>query len=169
MWRLPNERPTSWPDNDSAEGGGDNCVAIKLAHFIRKPSTHLCGDPGMFKKQRALEILAAVQTRAQNEVAVQQGSGLAEKCKQIFTHFLGARSLASLGFGDLPSCLGVARGIHSSENATPHWRLTQTPYIHRPLVTLPRCIIRRLIGLRRGGNYLDFHVSSPRQRGNLDG
>ena len=34
---------------------------------------------------------------------------------------------------------------------------------------LPRCIIRGLIGLGCGGNYLDFHVSSLRQRGNLDG
>ena len=34
---------------------------------------------------------------------------------------------------------------------------------------LTRCIIGGLIGLGRGGNYLDFHVSSSRQRGNLDG
>ena len=34
---------------------------------------------------------------------------------------------------------------------------------------LPRCIIGGLVGLGCGGNYLDFHVCSPRQRGNLDG
>ena len=34
---------------------------------------------------------------------------------------------------------------------------------------LPRRIIRSLVGLRCGGNYLDFHIGSPRQRGNLDG
>ena len=41
---------------------------------------------GVLKEQRALEILAAVQTRAQNEVAVQQRAGFAEKCQQIFAH-----------------------------------------------------------------------------------
>src|SRR6476620_5345517 len=34
---------------------------------------------------------------------------------------------------------------------------------------LPRCIIRGLVGLGCGGNYLDFHIRSSRQRGNLDG
>jgi hypothetical protein len=33
---------------------------------------------------------------------------------------------------------------------------------------LTRRIIRGLVGIRCGGNYLDFYVSSSRQRGNLD-
>src|SRR5437879_3481210 len=33
---------------------------------------------------------------------------------------------------------------------------------------LTRCIIRSLVGLRCGGNYLDFHIGSFRQCGNLD-
>ena len=54
--------------------------------FVGKPSAYLCGDVGVLKEQRALEILAAVQTGAQNEVAVQQRAGSAEKCQQIFAH-----------------------------------------------------------------------------------
>ena len=33
-----------------------------------------------------MEILAAVQTRAQNEVAIEQCPGLAKQCEKIFTH-----------------------------------------------------------------------------------
>jgi len=35
----------------------------------------------VLKEQRALEILAAVETRAQNEVAIQQRARFAEKCQ----------------------------------------------------------------------------------------
>ena len=34
---------------------------------------------------------------------------------------------------------------------------------------LTRCVIRGLVGLGCGGNYLDFHIGSSRQAGNLDG
>jgi hypothetical protein len=36
-------------------------------------------------------------------------------------------------------------------------------------IILPRRIIRGLVGFCCGGNYLDFYIGSPRQRGNLDG
>ena len=55
----------------------------------------------MLKKQRALEILAAVQTRAQNEVAVQQRAGFAEKGQQIFVHLGSARRWRAV-FGGPP-------------------------------------------------------------------
>jgi hypothetical protein len=59
---------------------------MKLAHFVGKPPAYLCGDLSVLKEQRALEILAAVKTRAQNEMAIQQRAGLAEQGQQIFAH-----------------------------------------------------------------------------------
>jgi hypothetical protein len=66
-------------DNYSAERRRDNCVATKLSQLIREPAADLSGDLSVLKEQCALEILAAVETRAQNEVAVQQRAGFAEK------------------------------------------------------------------------------------------
>ena len=37
-------------DNDSAECGGNNCVALELAQFIGEPSTNVCGDVGVLKQ-----------------------------------------------------------------------------------------------------------------------
>jgi hypothetical protein len=42
----------------------------------------------MLKQDRALEILSAMQTRAQNEMPIQQRAGLAKKREKIFTHYL---------------------------------------------------------------------------------
>jgi hypothetical protein len=51
-----------------------------------------------------LEILAAVQTGAQNEVAIQQRTGLAKKGQNIFAHMVGrlTRSLPLAQSIDLP-------------------------------------------------------------------
>jgi hypothetical protein len=48
----------------------------------------------MLKQDRALEILAAVQARAQNKVAIQQRARLAKKCEEILAHLGSAHALA---------------------------------------------------------------------------
>ncbi|MGC2626493.1 MAG: hypothetical protein WA269_06620, partial [Candidatus Udaeobacter sp.] len=51
--------------------------------------------------QRTLEILAAMQTRAQNKVAVQQRAGFPKKGQQIFAHLGSARRWRAV-FGGPP-------------------------------------------------------------------
>jgi hypothetical protein len=46
----------------------------------------LRGDAGVLEKNGALEELPAVQAGTQDEMAVQQGTGLAEERKQILAH-----------------------------------------------------------------------------------
>ena len=78
-------------DNNPAKGRGDHRVAIKFAEFVGEPSTDFCSDLGVLKEYRALEILPAVQAGAQNEVALEQSPGFAEKSEKIFAHdFVGA-------------------------------------------------------------------------------
>ncbi len=132
----------------------------------------------MLKKQRALEILAAVQTRAQNEVAVQQRAGFAKKGKEIVAHLGSARRWRAV-FGGPPKMSRhgtkhakngeemVARRILEEPFDEPSNGARERRALPRSGI-LPRCIIRGLVGLSCGGNYLDFHVSSSRQRGNLD-
>ena len=67
-------------DNNSAEGRGDDCIAIKFAQSIGEPSTNSCRNVGMLKEYRALEILPAVQTGPQNEVSIEQRARFAEQC-----------------------------------------------------------------------------------------
>jgi hypothetical protein len=40
----------------------------------------------MLKQQRALEVLAAVQTGAQDKVAIKQCAGFAKEREKIFAH-----------------------------------------------------------------------------------
>ena len=79
-------------DNNSAEGRGDDRVAIKFAQFIGEPSTNPCSNVGMLKEYRALEILPAVQAGPQNEMAIEQGPGFTEKGEQNFAHLGSARA-----------------------------------------------------------------------------
>jgi hypothetical protein len=88
-------------DNNSAKRRGDHRVAIKFAEFVSEPSTDFCRDVGVLKKYRALKILPAVQTGPQNEVALEQSPGFAEKGEQFFPHFGSAGMLPALS-GMLP-------------------------------------------------------------------
>jgi len=88
-------------DNNSAKGRGDHRVAIKIAQFVGEPSTHSRGDVGVLKEYRALKILPAVQTGPQNEVALEQSPGFAEKGEKIFAHLGSAGMLPALS-GMLP-------------------------------------------------------------------
>jgi hypothetical protein len=65
-------------DNNPAKGRGDHRVAIKFAEFVGEPSADFCSDLRVLKEYRALEILPAVQTGAQNEMAIEQSPGFAE-------------------------------------------------------------------------------------------
>jgi hypothetical protein len=74
------------PDDESAESRGDDRIAIEFAQFVGEPCTNFCGNVGMLEQQRALKILATVQTGAQDEVAIKQCAGFAKKRDQIFAH-----------------------------------------------------------------------------------
>ena len=161
-----------------------------MAQFIRKPSTYLCGDLGVLKKDRALEILAAVQTRAQNEVAVEQRAGFAEKCEQIFAHLGSARRWRAVlkawpllrircSGGSPKTSADDAEHVNCGEEEIARC-VDEQPFDEpsngaREPRALPgsgiltRCIIRRFYRVPCGGNYFDFHIGSSRQRGNLNG
>ena len=56
------------------------------------------GDGGVLEQQRALEELAAVQARTQDEMAFKQGVGLAKEIKQFLAHERFGEKSASGGF-----------------------------------------------------------------------
>src|SRR5262249_46325569 len=87
--------PDFLADNNSPESWGDDRVTIKFPQFIGELSAHLRSDVGVLQEDRTLEILAAMQARAQNEVAIQQRTGLAEKREKIFAHFVVGRLICS--------------------------------------------------------------------------
>jgi hypothetical protein len=97
-------------NNDSAEGGGDDNVALNLPQLIGKMSANLRGYVGVLKQQGALKKLAAVKTGPQNEVAVQQRAGLAEEREQIVAH-LGSAGCQPVLFGSLPKNCSVIRDL----------------------------------------------------------
>jgi hypothetical protein len=78
--------PNLLANNDAAERRGNHGVAFNVSQFIREPSANIRSDVGVLKKQGALEKLAAVKARSQNEMAVEQRAGLAKKREQILAH-----------------------------------------------------------------------------------
>jgi len=91
---FPERTADLLPDNDSAQGGGDYGVALKVAQFVGQAAANIRGDCGVLEEQGALEKLPAVQAGAQHEMAVKQRTRLAEKRKQLVTHLGSARALA---------------------------------------------------------------------------
>jgi hypothetical protein len=83
---LPERAPYFLADDDSAEGRGNDGIAFDAAQFLSKSSAHVGGNVRVLKEQRALKKLAAVQTGAQDEMAVQQRAGLPEEREQILVH-----------------------------------------------------------------------------------
>jgi hypothetical protein len=63
----------------------------------------------------------------------------------------------------------IVRRIHGEPFDEPSNGARQRRALPGSGTILPRCIICSLVGLRCAGNYLDFHIGSSRQRGNLDG
>jgi hypothetical protein len=78
--------PNFLADDDSTEGRGDDGVALDVAQLIGEPSANVRGDVGVLKEQGALEKLPAVKARPQNEMAVEQRSGLPKEREQIVAH-----------------------------------------------------------------------------------
>jgi len=66
------------PHDDSSEGRGDDGVAIERAQFVSQLCAHGSGDVGVLQQDRALKILATVQTGTQNKVTVEQRTGFAK-------------------------------------------------------------------------------------------
>jgi hypothetical protein len=83
---LPEGSPHFLADNDSAEGRGDDGVALDAAQLIGEPSADVCSNIGVLQEQGALEELPATQTGPQNEMAVEQRPGLAKEREQIVAH-----------------------------------------------------------------------------------
>ena len=82
--------PDFLADDDPAEGRGDHGVAIEVAQLICELLANLRRDPGVLKENGALEILAAVQAGAQNEMAVEQRAGFAKKREKVFAHLISS-------------------------------------------------------------------------------
>jgi hypothetical protein len=70
----------------------------------------------MLKKDRALEIFAAVQTGAQNKMAIEQGAGFAKKGEKIFTHAIVGR-VCETPFGHRASLAMLAGSVVSGVSA----------------------------------------------------
>jgi hypothetical protein len=62
----------------------------------------------------------------------------------------------------------ITRRIHEAPFDEPSNGAREPRALPRSRI-LARCVISGCVGLGSGGNYLDFHIGSPRQRGNLDG
>jgi len=106
-------------------------------------------------------------------VAVQQRAGFAKKCKKILAHLGSARALACPFRRPRrnASTLEPYKKVNGRKKLAMARALSPAREARALLRSgiLPRRIIRGLVGIRCGGNYLDFYVSSSRQRGNLDG
>ena len=65
-------------DDESAERGRDDCDSAEFADFPGQRAPDLLDDGHLLERERALEVLAAVQTAAQNEMAFERRAGVAE-------------------------------------------------------------------------------------------
>jgi hypothetical protein len=65
-------------DNDSAERGRDHGVAFEIAQTIGELAANVRGDVGVLQQNRTLKVLPAVQSRAQDKMAIEQRAGFAE-------------------------------------------------------------------------------------------
>jgi hypothetical protein len=160
-------------NNNSAESRGDDCVAIKVAQLVGEFSAHLRSDVGVLQENCALEILTAMQTGAQDEMAIQQSAGLTEKREEIFAH-LGSARASRAGDGALAianfSWLGVSFGLSIIEafrrgHRNGHARARALPGSG---IISAGSVIRRLSTFIRDRNDLDFHIRVFRQCGDLD-
>jgi hypothetical protein len=70
-------------DNDAAEGGGDDGVAVDAAELRGESGADLLGDLGVTQEEGALEKFAAVQAGTEDEVSVEKRAGLAEEVEKF--------------------------------------------------------------------------------------
>ena len=107
-------------------------------------------------------------------MTIEERARLAEKREQIFAH-LGSARASRAGNGALAianfSWLGMSFGLpvleaFRRERRNVHARARALPGSG---IILPGSVISRSLALLGSGNYLDFHIGSSRQRGDLDG
>jgi hypothetical protein len=76
-------------NNDAADSRGDHSrllavhLGVKRAKFFRKFPADLRGNRCILKQECALKELTAMQTGAEDEVAVEQSSGLFEESENV--------------------------------------------------------------------------------------
>ena len=76
-------------NDQAAHGGSDNGARIERTKLFGESSPKLLDDRHFLQSQGALEELAAVQTAAENEVAIEESAGLSEKRQGLsFIHIL---------------------------------------------------------------------------------
>jgi len=68
------------------------------------------GDLGMLKEKCTLKVLPAVQTGAQNEMTIEQRTGLPKQAKQVFAH-LGSARIVRATFGAPAECTTSIQGV----------------------------------------------------------
>jgi hypothetical protein len=73
-------------DNDPAEGGGDDRVALDLAKLGREPPANVRRNVRILEENGALKKLAAMQARAQDKMSIQQSARSSKECEQILAH-----------------------------------------------------------------------------------
>lgn len=86
-------------DEHATKGGRNHRVEFKVTHPRGEEAADPLGHRGVAEEQGALKKIPAVQPRAQDEMSVQQGSGLTEKVENLFlrgVHDVGALTKARL-------------------------------------------------------------------------
>jgi hypothetical protein len=73
-------------NDDAAQGGRNDGIAIQSAKLVGQPPANGRRDVGMLQKERTLEELPAVQAGAQDKMAVEQRAGLPKEREQILAH-----------------------------------------------------------------------------------
>ena len=177
MWRLPNERPTSWPTMIPPRAGEitvsqSNWRTLSASHphtfaamsVYSRSSAHwkysrLCRPE---RKTKWPSSSAPVFLNSASRSSLGERTPLA-CCFRWPAENLSAWHEACEGGEEI-----IARRIHEEPFDEPSNGARQRRALPRSGI-LPRCIIGGLVGFGCGGNYLDFHIGSLRQRGNLDG
>ena len=86
-------------DHQSPHGGCDDGLDAERTHLVGQGRPEALHQRHLLQRQRALEELAAVQAAAEDEVPLQQGTGLAEQ-GQCFLVGHAGREDARKGFGE---------------------------------------------------------------------
>src|SRR6266550_5794498 len=147
MWRLPNERPTSWPTMIPPRAGEitvsqPNWRSLSASQPQTFAATSVCSRSSAHWKYSRL-------CRPERKT----------KCPSNSAPVLRKRDSRS----SLIYVVGrFCKTPLESASGTDALRLLAAAF-------LSRCIIRGLVGLRCGGDHFDFHIGSSGQRGNLDG
>src|SRR5882757_4294995 len=145
MWRLPNERPTSWPTMIPPRAGE---ITASQSNWRTLSASH----PHTFAA-----ISVSCRSSAHWKYSRLCRPERKTKWPSSSAPVLRKRdSRSSLIYVVGPFC----KTPRESASGTDGLQLLAAAF-------LPRCIICGLVGLGCGGNYLDFHIGSSRQRGNL--